>query len=328
MTGELILIVADNEALSQGLREWLQMVGYQVELAPNGKEGLRRLEARMPDIIISDISMPVMDGFEFFESVRTRPEWTTIPFLFLTARAEKKDVLIGKGLGADDYITKPWGPEELLTAVRVKLKRTQDIALAQLQLAYKDSLTVLANAIESRDAYTRGHVERVSAYAAVIAREMGWTEAQLADLELGAILHDIGKIAVPEHILGKPGKLTDEEFAEMRKHPETGAFMIRNIPYLAVAIPCIRHHHERYDGEGYPDKLAGEAIPLAARLLTVADMFDAMTSDRPYREGLPIDEGVAAITAEAGSHFDPHVVEAFARACQKGLIAEAHATAS
>ncbi|MBI2975664.1 MAG: response regulator [Chloroflexi bacterium] len=327
MTGELILIVEDNEALSQGLREWLQMVGYQVELAPNGKEGLRRLEARMPDIIISDITMPVMDGFEFFELVRTRPEWTTIPFLFLTARAEKKDVLIGKGLGADDYITKPWGPEELLTAVRVKLKRTQDIALAQLQLAYKDSLTVLANAIESRDAYTRGHVERVSAYAAVIAREMGWTEAQLTDLELGAILHDIGKIAVPEHILGKPGKLTDEEFAEMRKHPETGAFMIRNIPYLAAAIPCIRHHHERYDGEGYPDKLAGEAIPPAARLLTVADMFDAMTSDRPYREGLPVDEGVAAITVESGSHFDPHVVEAFTRACKKGLIAEAHATA-
>ncbi len=163
MSGELILIVEDNEPLSQGLREWLQMVGYQVELAPNGKDGLRRLEAHMPDIIISDISMPVLDGFEFFESVRTRPEWTTIPFLFLTVRAEKKDVLIGKGLGADDYITKPWGPEELLTAIRVKLKRTQDIALAQLQAAYKDSLTVLANAIESRDAYTRGHVERVSA---------------------------------------------------------------------------------------------------------------------------------------------------------------------
>ncbi len=157
---------------------------------------------------------------------------------------------------------------------------------------------------------------------------MGWTEAQLADLELGAILHDSGKIAAPEHILGKPGKLPDEEFAEMRKHLETGTFIIRNIPYPAVAIPCIRHHHERYDGEGYPDKLAGEAILLAARLLTVADMFDAMTSDRPYREALPIDEGLAAIAAESGSHFDLRVVEAFTRACQQGLIAEAHATAS
>ena len=317
MSGELILVVEDDEMLSGGLRDWLQFVGYRVQLASNGHEALEHLENARPDIIISDIVMPEMNGYQLLETVRSRPELNTIPFLFLTGRAQKSEVLIGKGLGVDDYITKPWGPEELLTAIRVKLKRTKDIAYTQLQRAYKDSLTVLANAIEARDAYTRGHVERVSSYSVMIAREMGMDDDEVDAVELGAILHDIGKIAIHESILTKPGELTPEEMSEMRKHPEIGAFMIKDIPYLVPATPIIKYHHERYDGKGYPEGLAGENIPLYARIMAIADLFDALTTDRPYHEALSPQEAIAYIQNETGKHFDPRIVEVFVRAWKK-----------
>ncbi|MBI5053751.1 MAG: response regulator [Chloroflexi bacterium] len=317
MSGELILIVEDDAMLAQGLQDWLQFVGYRVQLASNGREALERLENVHPDIILADIIMPQMDGYQLFEAVRSRPELNAIPFLFLTGRAQKRDILIGKGLGADDYITKPWGPEELLTAIRVKLKRTKDIAFTQLQRAYKDSLTVLANAIEARDAYTRGHVERVSSYSVMIAREMEMDDDEVDEIELGAILHDIGKIHVHESILSKPGDLTPEEISEMRKHTEIGAFMVKDIPYLVPATPIIKYHHERYDGMGYPEGLSGEGIPLHARIMAIADLFDALTTLRSYHEALSPEEAVAYIQNEAGKHFDPKIVEVFVRAWQK-----------
>ena len=317
MSSELILIVEDDAMLAQGLQDWLQFVGYRVQLASNGCEALERLENVHPNIILADIIMPEMDGYQLLETVRSRPELNTIPFLFLTGRAQKSDVLIGKGLGADDYITKPWGPEELLTAIRVKLKRTKDIAFTQLQRAYKDSLTVLANAIEARDAYTRGHVERVSSYSVMIAREMEMDDDEVDEIELGAILHDIGKIHVHESILAKPGDLTPEEISEMRKHTEIGAFMVKDIPYLVPATPIIKYHHERYDGTGYPEGLSGENIPLHARIMAIADLFDALTTIRSYHDALSPDEAVVYIQNEAGKHFDPKIVEVFVRAWQK-----------
>ncbi len=320
MNSEHILIVEDDNSTAASLREWLEMAGYQVTGAANGRLALKLLEQFHPDIILSDISMPEMDGYEFFEVVRAQPQLTTVPFIFLTGRSQRQDMLVGRGLGADDYITKPWQPDDLLIAIRGKLKRAQDVAMAQLHRVYKESLTVLANAIEARDAYTRGHVERVCAYATVIARELGCTEQELSGLEFGAILHDIGKIAVPETILSKPGKLTEDERKEIRKHPETGVSMVRDISYMALAIPCIQHHHERYDGDGYPDGLTGESIPLAARVLAVADTFDAIISDRPYRRARTPAEATTEIVQEAGRQFDPRVVGAFQRALSKGLI--------
>ena len=320
MNSEHILIVEDDNSTAASLREWLEIAGYQVTGAANGRLALKLLEQFHPDIILSDISMPEMDGYEFFEVVRAQPQLTTVPFIFLTGRSQHQDMLVGRGLGADDYITKPWQPDDLLIAIRGKLKRAQDVARAQLHRVYKESLTVLANAIEARDAYTRGHVERVCAYAAVIARELGCTEQELSDLEFGAILHDIGKIAVPETILSKPGKLTEDERKEIRKHPETGVSMVRDISYMALAIPCIQHHHERYDGDGYPGGLTGESIPLTARVLAVADTFDAIISDRPYRRARTPAEAATEIVQEAGRQFDPRVVDAFQHALSKGLI--------
>ena len=310
MNSEHILIVEDDNSTAASLREWLEIAGYQVTGAANGRLALKLLEQFHPDIILSDISMPEMDGYEFFEVVRAQPQLTTVPFIFLTGRSQHQDMLVGRGLGADDYITKPWQPDDLLIAIRGKLKRAQDVARAQLHRVYKESLTVLANAIEARDAYTRGHVERVCAYATVIARELGWTEQELSDLEFGAILHDIGKIAVPETILSKPGKLTEDERKEIRKHPETGVSMVRDISYMALAIPCIQHHHERYDGDGYPGGLTGESIPLTARVLAVADTFDAMTTHRPYQSAMEPTAAVEYILSFADKKFDADAARA------------------
>ncbi|MBI3242131.1 MAG: response regulator [Chloroflexi bacterium] len=321
-SNERILIVEDDETLVASLREWLEIVGYQVITALNGRTALGLLEYSRPDIILSDITMPEMDGYEFLEAVRSQPQFATIPFMFLTGRSQRQDAVVGRGLGADDYITKPCELDDLLVAIRGKIKRAQDVALAQLHSVYKDSLTVLANAIETRDSYTRGHVERVSTYAVTIARELGCTDQELADIEFGAILHDIGKIAVSESILTKPGALTETERHELYKHPETGAAMVRDISYLVSAIPAIQHHHERFDGAGYPGKLAGDSIPLTARVLAVADAFDAITSNRPYRRARSLAEATIEIHKEAGRQFDPRVVNAFQQALGKGLITD------
>jgi len=213
VNSDLILIVEDEEDIANSLCEWLNMVGYRTHVAYNGATALDDLARIQPDIILSDISMPDLDGYQFYEAVRARPEWTTTPFLFLTARAERNDVLAAKGLGADDYIIKPWAPDELLVAIQAKLKRAQEVSFAQLRRAYRDSLIVLAAAIEARDPHTRSHVERVSEYALLLGRELGLNDYQLAELEFGAILHDIGKIAVPESILAKTDLLGENEMA-------------------------------------------------------------------------------------------------------------------
>jgi putative two-component system response regulator len=317
VTHELILIVEDEEEIASSLCEWLRMVSYRTHVAHDGAIALDELARIQPDIIISDISMPELDGYQFYEAVRAHPEWTTIPFLFLTARAERNDVLAAKGLGADDYIIKPWSPDELLLAIQAKLKRAQEVNFAQLRRAYRDSLIVLAAAIEARDPHTRSHVERVAEYALLLGRELGLNDHQLAELEFSAILHDIGKISVPEAILLKTDTLDKNEMAEMRRHPDVGAAMVKDIPYLLPAIPGIKHHHERYDGKGYPDGLAGEAIPLAARILAVADALDAMTTRRPYKPPRSLEDALVVMRAESGRQFDPKVVAALERIMER-----------
>ncbi len=320
MNRETLLVVEDNHALREGLGEMLSLEGFKVVAAANGRDALEKMDSLTPDLILSDISMPEMDGYEFFHVVRGRPEWVTIPFLFLTARGEKEDILTGKDLGADDYLIKPLTRDELLTAVRARLARSRQVLVAQLQQAYEASLSVLSNAIEVRDQYTRDHVDRVMAYALILADELGWHGKQLEQLRFGSILHDIGKIHIRESILRKKGPLTPEEWAEVKKHPITGFEMIKDIHYLAPANPVVRHHHERWDGDGYPDGLGGDDIPLAARIVAVSDSFDAMTTSRPYRPARTPEDAYGEILRNAGSQFDPLVVEAFRRAWETGRI--------
>jgi putative two-component system response regulator len=320
MHGETLLIVEDNVVLREGLQNMLTAEGFSVVAAGNGLEALEKLERVMPALILSDIGMPYMDGIEFYHTVRSRAEWVTIPFLFLTAKADPKDILQGKNLGAEDYLTKPISRDELVTTIKSRLSRTRAVQVGQLKHAYLESLTALANAVDRREMSARGHVERVTAYSLAIARALGWKEWQLDWLRYGAILHDIGKIHIPERIIFKTDPLTEEEWALIRRHSTVGAEMVRDVPFLTEAIAIIRHHHENWDGSGYTDGLAGEAIPEGARIVAIADSFDSMTIPRPFKSARSPQEACSEIVSLSGQKYDPKIVATFERIWSLGEI--------
>ena len=311
MEGMTILIVEDHDILREGLTLLLEAEGYSILSAPNGRVALEKMETLSPDLILSDIAMPEMDGYEYYQAVRERSEWVAIPFIFLTARGERDDLFAGKKLGVEDYLVKPVDRQELITTIRSRLDRSQQLMFFQLQQAYESSLIMLANAIELRDHYTRGHVERVMDFCLLLASRLDVPDIQIKPLRFGAILHDIGKIYIRESILRKPGPLDDGEWEEMKQHPVIGADLLNRIPYLSQAIPIIRHHHERWDGSGYPDGLSGEDIPLTARIASVADSLDAMTSNRVYQSAVDTDRAYQEIVEGSGTIYDPAVVDAF-----------------
>lgn len=320
MSQETILIVEDNPILREGLQEMLELDGFAVFTASNGQQALDEMANRKPDLILSDIAMPVMDGHAFFRAVRARFEWVSIPFVFLTARGEREDVRAGKDMGAEDYLVKPITREDLVTVVNSRLERSHQLHVAQLQRAYETSLVVLANAIEVRDQYTRGHVERVMSYAYAIAENLNDLHVDHDQLRFGAMLHDIGKIHIRETTLCKQDSLSPTEWSEIQLHPSTGVEMIKDIPYLLPAVPVVHYHHERWDGSGYPEGLHGEDIPLVARIVSVADGFDAMTTDRPYSTARSLDQARQEIVNGSGNRYDPFVVDAFLRVWDSGRI--------
>src|SRR5262249_13831056 len=280
-----------------------------------------------------------------------------LPIIMLTALQNPEQRHAGFEAGADDYVTKPFDPEELLDRVQVWLQTRQRLKVlhawaqrehqertevemrvvveravqAQTQAALMAAIKVLAATIEARDPYTGGHVARVGAYTAAIARELGWPADRLPVLEFAAALHDLGKIGVEDRILRKPGPLDSAEQVKMRQHAAMGARILDSVPslsedsFLEMARSCALYHQEHYDGRGYPEGLAGSAIPLEARIVAVADTFDAMTTDRPYRAALPTSDAIAEIQRCAGTQFDPDVVAAFLRAVTRGTIAAASA---
>ena len=317
MSALTLLIVEDHDILREGIQLLLETEGYCVVAAMHGQDALRQMENITPDLILSDISMPEMDGYTFYEAVRARPEWVAIPFIFLTARGNRNDVFTSRKLGVEDYLVKPIQRHELITTIRSRLERSQQLMLAQLQQAYETSLIMLANAIELRDKYTRGHVDRVMEFTVLIAEKLGLSSIQISSFRFGAILHDIGKIYIREGVLRKAGPLNHLEWNEMKRHAEIGANLLRNVPYLSGAIPIIRHHHERWDGQGYPDGLAGEAIPLGARIVAVADTYDAMTTERVYHNENTPEQAIEEIRTGSGTCYDPVVVEAFLSALGK-----------
>lgn len=306
-----LLIVEDHDILREGLQILLETEGYRVMTACHGQDALHQMEIMVPDLILSDISMPVMNGYQFYESVRQHPEWLPIPFIFLTARGDRDDLFTSKKLGVEDYLVKPIERQDLVSTIRSRLERSQQLMLAQLQQAYEASLIVLANAIELRDRYTRGHVERVRDLSILIAEELGISDSQINVLRFGAILHDIGKIYISEGVLRKPGPLDQQEWAEMKRHPEIGAELLGRIPYLIEAKPIIHYHHERWDGKGYPVGLQAEEIPLEARIVSVADSYDAMTTDRIYHAAILPEHAIEEISSNNGLRYDPEIVNAF-----------------
>jgi putative two-component system response regulator len=315
-----LLVVEDDPATLIAYQNILEGAGFQVLTAINGKEALESFYKNPPDLILSGIKMPIMDGFELFKAVRQHQGGAAIPFIFLTALGTREDRFAGIKLGADDYLTKPITAKELISAVQARLKRTDEIMVGQLKVAIKGSVNALTNAIKSRDKSTHHHVVRVNAYAKAMAYELEWDDERIEALEYGAILHDIGKIAVRLSILLKNGPLTPEEWDIMKRHPEDGAQMIGPVLHSSPAIPMIRHHHENWDGSGYPDGLRGKDIPEEARLLAVVNAFDVMTTDQPYRPALAANDAIKEIVNNSGSQFDPKMVEAFRRCWDRGDI--------
>jgi putative two-component system response regulator len=234
-----------------------------------------------------------------------------VPFLFLSARTETSARSQARVLGADDFLYKPFDADDLTLAVRAKLDRRRAVERFDTRAAHLQTVLMLANVVEARDRYTRGHVERVQRLALELARTLSWPEEALAVLEFGALLHDLGKILVPRAILNKPDRLQDSDWEILKRHPQDGAQMLAGVDHLRGAIPYLLYHHERWDGTGYPHGLAGATIPVEGRLLAVVDAYDAMTSERPYRAAMTKEEAGAEITRQAGRQFDPALAEAF-----------------
>ena len=329
-----VLVVDDEEFLRSIVRERLEIAGYFVEEASNGKEALAMLESGGPyDVLLTDIRMPIMDGITLLG------EWGKLSpgtaGIVMSANAELDTAVYALKMGACDYITKPFNFDVLLitieNALRKKdLERQLDDYRTNLEQKVKEqtdiinsmyvrSIDAMIKALEAKDFYTRGHSQRVTLYSLAIAAELGMTGQELEDLRRASVLHDLGKIGVREAVLNKPGKLTEEEFADIVRHPETAVRILEPIPFFRPLLPAILHHHERFDGKGYPSRLAGRSIPLASRIMTIADTFDAMTSTRAYRKALPIADAIAEIRRCSGTQFDPDIVPAFL-ACQSKIV--------
>ncbi|MBN1283345.1 MAG: response regulator [Proteobacteria bacterium] len=301
-----ILIVDDNPSVLELLRSQLKPYPYLLDSASDGEEALQKIRREPPDLILLDLMMPRVSGFEIIKRIRESKQTRFIPIIVITALAEQEDKLRAIELGADDFLVKPINKLELMTRIKSLLR----MKLMHDDLDTSESILFsLAEALEAKDFYTRGHSERVADLAVNIARRMAVPESEIESIRRGALIHDIGKIGVKESILLKPGRLTEEEMSHIRTHASRGYDICERLKSLEPCLAIIRSHHERMDGAGYPDGLKGDEIPLAARIAAVADAFDAMTTDRPYRKGMTTQEACSIFENEIGSgQWDPACV--------------------
>ncbi|MHB8054231.1 MAG: HD domain-containing phosphohydrolase [Candidatus Aminicenantales bacterium] len=324
-----LLVIDDNEEVLK-LMHLLLNDEFDLDFATSGDEGLRLLREHASDLVLSDVMMPGMDGHEICRRIKAEENTKHTPVLLVTARSASEMLAAGMESGADDYIVKPFNAVELKARIRSHLRMRQveaELALANRNLKMRTNDLVerqrtlfismvksLVSALEAKDFYTRHHAARVTEFTLKIARHMGFGERELDDLELAALLHDVGKIGIPENILNKPGPLTSEEYKAIMDHPVFGEGILKPVIELAQIAKVVRSHHEKYDGSGYPDGLKGLEIPLGARIMAVADAYDAITSKRPYRGEESHHFAVKEIIRCSGSQFDPEVIQHFMEA--------------
>lgn len=317
-----ILIVDDEPAGRETLESILEPEGYYLVLAENGYQAIEKAKAVQPDVILLDVMMPGMNGFEVCRHIRNEKELAEVPILFLTALDDRQSLLNGLEAGADDFISKPVDRYELrarllgitrLNRYRKLMNERKNLEEAHKQLlfAYDETIEGWSRAMDLRDKETEGHSQRVTELTLKLASDFGIPKQDLVHVRRGALLHDMGKLGIPDSILLKAGKLNDEEWEFMRQHPQLAYNMLFPIEYLRPAMDIPFCHHEKWDGTGYPRGLQGEQIPLAARLFAIVDVWDALTSDRPYRKAWEREKVLAYIKEESGKHFDPNVVDAF-----------------
>ncbi len=331
-TTATILIVDDDESSRELLVMALEGSGYRLLVAESGPEALALAHAHLPDLVLLDVMMPGLDGYEVCRSLRTATRTAEMPIVMITALDDRASRLHGIEAGADDFLSKPVDRIELRARVKTitrlnryrRLQEDQDrleAAALELERAYDSTLEGWARALDLRDHETEGHSRRVTELTVRLAELLGLEGDDLIQIRRGALLHDVGKIGIPDHILLKPGKLDPDEWAEMKRHPIYARDLLAPISFLAPAMVIPYYHHERWDGGGYPEGLAGEEIPIAARIFAVIDVWDAITHDRPYHKARTPEDALALIRQESGRHFDPRVVAAFERlAAELGLV--------
>jgi response regulator RpfG family c-di-GMP phosphodiesterase len=336
-----LLLVDDDAALRALVRTTFEVVDLEVEEAEDAREARRRIAARRPDVIVLDVLMPGESGLDLCRSLKSDPATSSIPIVLLSG-SDGGSLVASDAAGADAYIRKPFSPLELLAVVERlagglygvpfragknkdpeeqlllyarDLRHLLDLERGQrvlVQEAYRETVAALASALESKDTGTRAHSQRVQEYAIELGRSLAPDLVEQESAAYGFLLHDVGKIGIPDSVLQKPGPLTEDERRLMQTHTVLGEQMLGGVAFLkGQGLLVVRSHHERWDGEGYPDGKGGEEIPLAARIFAVADTLDAMTSDRPYRRRGSWDEAGAEIRRQSGRQFDPAVVEAF-----------------
>lgn len=328
MTG-YILAIDDTPASLRLLTDILKAEGYEVRSAISGELALHAAATQPPELILLDVSMPGMDGFEVCQRLKAREQTRDIPVIFVSAMSEMVEKLKGFELGAVDYVTKPYQREELLARVRTHLElhrlrhrlsemveeRTRSLRESEKKLknSLLDSISAIAATVEMRDPYTAGHQHRVAQLASAIAVELGMQQQQVEGLYLASVVHDVGKVKIPAEILSKPGKLTEVERALIQQHAQAGYDILKSVDFPWPIAQFVLQHHERMDGSGYPNGLQGEAIPLEARILALADVIEAMASHRPYRPSLGIAATLAEIGSQRGTLFDADAVDAALR---------------
>jgi len=332
----LILLVDDHPENIELLKAYLSPQGYETIQAANGEEALAAFSSYAIDLILLDVMMPGMDGFEVTRRIRQDKANPQLPIVLVTAQRETEDRVKGIEAGCDDFISKPFDGIELRARVRSLLKvkayndlmnhyqqeleaqvrkRTEELrqAFEKIKSASLDTIYRLSVASEYKDENTGAHIKRMSHYSAAIARQLGLDEKLVEAILYAAPMHDVGKIGIPDHILMKPGKLDAQEWEIMQQHTIIGANILKgsDAEFIQLGESIARHHHEKWDGSGYPDHLKGSEIPITSRIVAIADVFDALTSRRPYKEPFSLEKSFAIIQEGKGTHFDPDAVVAF-----------------
>ncbi len=336
MGKETLILVVDDAEINLKIAEKIISREYSVECVSSGEDCLAYLMDHNPDLILLDLHMPELDGFEVMEKLKASSNWKDIPVIFLTADSDHDSEIQGFELGAMDFITKPFVAEVMMKRVaRVlelstlqknlvsEVKKQTAVAEERREKVEQMSIRMIqafATTLDAKDAYTNGHASRVAQYAAALAKKLGWDAERIESLKSAAILHDIGKISVPDRVLNKTGRLSDEEFGMIKAHTLVGSDILEKTGLFDFAQDVARHHHERYDGTGYPDRLSGENISCEARIVGIADAFDAMSSKRVYRPALPLPSIKDELIKGKGTQFDPTFADIFIEMFEHGEL--------
>lgn len=304
----LVVVVEDEPTQRTLLTRALQSEGYDVVATADGESGLLAIGEYQPDLVLLDLSVPRLDGFEVCRRLRLDPVTATLPVIVVTAHTSMGDMVAALDAGADDFLAKPVQQAELFARMRsaIRLRRS----ITSLERATQ-IVAALANAVEAKDAGLVHHCRWLAYHAARVGAEVGLRGEELEAVAYGALLHDVGKIGVPEHLLRKEGPLSEEEWVVMRRHPEIGERICQPLHASRSFAPVIRHHHERFNGKGYPDGLRGRQIPLGARIVAIADAYEAMVHGRPYQPAQPHSLAAEELTRLRGTQFDPELVPVF-----------------